>query len=127
MRAPRIFAVTAIALLLGCRGTAPLPSGEGGPGEPIQVIVTNHNWATVEVFAVAAGVSRWIGMVETTRTETFTLPEEHVGWLDFHLAVHPIGSRVGYATDAIVLSGDAMIELIVENNLALSHYRLRDR
>jgi hypothetical protein len=127
MRALRLFAVTTTLLHFGCRATAPLPSDEGGPGEPVQVVVTNHNWATVEVFAVAAGVSRWIGMVETTRTETLTLPVESVGWLDFHLAVHPIGSRVGYATDAIVLSGDVVIELIVENNLALSHYRLRDR
>jgi hypothetical protein len=129
MRANRtLSAVLTAVLLLGCRATAPAPSADRGPpgGEPIQVVVTNMNWATIEVYALASGQSHWLGMVETGRTETLKLPPRLLSTLDLQLTVQPIGSRTAWTSDALLLSEGMTIELMVENNLALTAYMVYD-
>jgi hypothetical protein len=123
MRANRtLSAMLVTVLLFGCRATAPAPSEDRGPPEPIVVVVTNLNWSTVEVYAVASGRRLWIGMVETGRTETLKVPPTLLSSLDLHLSVQTIGSPTGWTSDLLVLSEGDRLELTVENNLALSHY-----
>lgn len=124
MRARTLFTMLITVSLLGCRATAPSPAnGPLGP-EPVRVVVTNMNWATIAVYAVASGQSQWLGMVETGRTETMELPVRFLSSHDLYLSVQAIGSRAGWATELLVLSEGDTLELTVENNLELSHYVL---
>ena len=125
----RLAAAALVAATLACRATAPASFG-GERREyvtPIDVIVTNMNWATIVVYVVYNSGSRhWLGMVETGQTETLTVPESISSSLDLRLAVYPVGSREGYTTDRLPPSDGMTIELTVENNLSLSHWALRD-
>ena len=70
------------------------------------------------------GQSFWLGMVETGRTESLELPARFLTSLDLYLSVQPIGSRVGWTSDPLMLTEGVTIELTVENNLALSYFML---
>lgn len=130
MRALRLLAASAmIAATLACRATAPATFGAERReyGVSLDVIVTNMNWATINVYVVYnSGSSHWLGMVETGRTERLTVPPAIASLLDLRLAVHPVGSRQGYTTDRLPPSDGMTVELTVENNLELSHWEVRD-
>jgi hypothetical protein len=122
-------AVALASATLVCRATVPASFG-GEKRElatPIDVIVTNMNWATINVYVVYnSGSSRWLGTVETGETKTLEVPQSISSSLDLRLAVYPVGSREGYTTERLPPSDGMTIELTVENSLVLSHWEVRD-
>ena len=130
MRALRLVAAGAmIAATLTCRATAPVGFGGERPGAAvsIDVIVTNMNWATINVFVVYNSGSRhWLGMVETGGTEALRVPQAIASSLDLRLAVSPVGSREEFTTERLPMTDGMTVELTVENNLELSHWEVRE-
>jgi hypothetical protein len=130
MRALRLLAAGfVIAATFACRATAPAGFGGERPetGGSIDVIVTNMNWATINVYVIYNSGSRhWLGMVETGRTETLSVPASIASSLELRLAVYPVGSRDGYTTERLPPTDGMSVELTVENNLELSHWAVRE-
>jgi hypothetical protein len=60
--------------------------------------------------------------VETGDTETFELPSAAAAVGEVDLVADPIGSDLRYRTGAIPVYPGTIIELTVQNNLALSSY-----
>ena len=108
--------IRAVALLavVGCGGGRAVSRNEA------VVQVANHNSATVVVYALSDG-TRWrLGTVETGNEEAFSLPASIGASGDVSLMAHPIGSRVAYVSDPVLVGPGDRIRLTVENNLALS-------
>jgi hypothetical protein len=128
MRRLRAASLAALALVLAAcarpgRPIGPSPAAEPRPpADPATVQVTNYNWATMNVFAVVRGLSQWLGQVETGDTETWELPAAAATLGEVELLADPVGSDARYQTGRIMVIPGTVIELTVENNLALSSY-----
>jgi hypothetical protein len=109
--------LAASLLLFACIHARPTRRGAARrPVQPTTVVVTNHNWATIDVYAVRPGMSIRLGTVETGNSASFRMPGEfETASGDVYLLVDPIGSTRGYVTDRIVFSPGQVIALSVEN------------
>jgi hypothetical protein len=103
----------------GVEDAQPAPSGDAS------VMVHNNNWADVDVYAVRDGTRTRLGSVTTAGSARFALPGALLaGASRFQLLVDPIGSRVGYVTQPLLVGPGQRIDLNVENNLNLTSYSI---
>jgi hypothetical protein len=88
---------------------------------PITVLVRNHNWLDMRVYAVVEG-NRWrLGTAYTGRRIEIELPR-HLGaaYRPVQLVAYPIGGSGAATTgELFVLPGDE-VDWVLENNLSLS-------
>jgi hypothetical protein len=115
--------VVALAMMTGCirRGGAPDPAS--ATIQPVTTArITNNNWLDVRVYAVRAGSREHIGIVRALDTQVFELPRHLIEANGLRLYVDPIGSSQWYQTDLIPVWPGQLIELVVQERLAQSHY-----
>jgi hypothetical protein len=120
-----IIAVVALATTTGCirRGRPTDPASTAV--QPATIArVTNNNWLDIRLYAVRAGSRQVIGVVRAFETEAFELPRHLLAAHGIQLYVDPIGSPQWYQTDVISVSPGQVIELVVQERLAQSHYSI---
>lgn len=90
------------------------------------VIVANHNWLDVHVYASSpAGGQVSLGVVTSHTTREFELPAIFFGaGGDVHVIADPIGSRDSYVTPAVVADPGTNVVVRIENALNLSSAHL---
>ena len=88
---------------------------------PVELIVQNNNWLDAHLYLVRGGIVRTsLGLMTALGTREFELPS----WAtlpgnDVQILVHLIGG-VSYLTPAVNVDRGDVVELVVQNNLALS-------
>jgi hypothetical protein len=86
--------------------------------------VTNHNWSLIVVYALVDARSVRLGQVETGRTLALALPASAHVSAEVELVADVFASGAEYRTGPLLIEPGALIELVVENELALSHVRV---
>jgi hypothetical protein len=124
--AARMVALLTLSLQLACAhgGRSIAPAEEREARAPISVVVTNHNWNRIDVYAAVAGETVRLGQVETGHTETFVLPSLVQTAPELSLIADLIGADGGYETGSIMIWPGTVIELRIENRLPLSSYTI---
>lgn len=91
------------------------------------VIVANHNWLDVHVYASRhAGGRVSLGVVTSNTTRKFELPDTFLdAGGDVYLIADPIGSLGRYVTPAVVAESGTNVVVHIENALNLSSASLR--
>ena len=91
------------------------------------VIVANHNWLDVHVYASrTAGGRVSLGVVTSNTTRKFELPDRFLdAGGDVYLIADPLGSLDRYVTPAVVAEPGTNVVVHIENALNLSSASLR--
>lgn len=128
MHMPRLFPSLAscLALTMACTHN-PAPDGVetamADPNAPIAVEVENHGWADATIYLVSGGLTRRVGMVTGSSSQSFTVPATYIGTMgEFQLKAHQIGSPGSLTTDVMTIQPGQMIKFTVENHLPNSSY-----
>mgnify|MGYP001187639441 FL=1 len=120
--------VLAVLVLLTLGACAPVAGGESGfpapaASEDVHIRIQNNNWADVAVYVIRHGMRSRIGTVSSMSQEVFAVPRGLVPpGADVQLLVDPIGSRITYTTEPILVSPGQTIDMNVENNLRLTNW-----
>ena len=93
--------------------------------ELVAVQVTNHNWARVMIYALIRGQSVRLGHVETGSITRLELPDRAYTATDLELVARPLASDESWTTGPLVIAPGSVVELVIENRLALSHVAVR--
>jgi len=118
--------VLMLALALGgCAGRVK-DWGQPSPTAPVNVVIHNRNWATVNVFAVRDGSWARLGMVTTNGTERSQLPAWVLsGGATVRLKVETIGGRETFLTEPILVGAGQDIVLNVQATLTLTSWSVQ--
>jgi hypothetical protein len=83
--------------------------------------VQNNNWLDVHIYMVRDGMLTSLGFMNGPGTAEFDLPSPAtVPGADVQLLVLPIGGTMSYLSPTLVISSGDVVDLSIENNLALS-------
>ncbi len=126
-RATRWAAAAVVALALGTGACATAGGARrAAMDEPATVSVTNSNWLDMTVYVTRDGTRQRLGTVTSMQTRTFRVPKPFtLGNGNVRLLADPIGSEQAYATQPLVFNNGDRLDWKLENNLALSSYRIR--
>ena len=85
-----------------------------------ELVVQNNNWLDAHVYVVQRGMRTSLGLMTALGTRAFELPS----WAtqsgnDVQILVHLIGG-VSYLTPVVNVYPGDVVELVLQNNLALS-------
>lgn len=117
----------AAALLFGACASAGMDPGAESVdrGDPV-VIVENHGWEDVRVYALRHGSRMRVGMVTAMNTGRFTLKPGMVDPAGYvQLVLQPIATRQGMVMQRIPLWNGDVVHLDVQNVLAHSSFTVR--
>ncbi|HUE96219.1 MAG TPA: hypothetical protein VMN39_06145 [Longimicrobiaceae bacterium] len=124
-----LIAIAATAwMAAGCASTgSPVMTSNTEPLPPqveaTTVLVHNHNWSDIVVYAVRGNSRHRLGMVTSMNKQTFTLPRGFdVMASGIQLMASPIASRGGYMTGPIQVNPGQRVELRLENVLSISNW-----
>src|SRR5207249_2355191 len=93
------------------------------PNSPIEVQVENHGWSDATIYVLSGGLTRRVGMVTGSSSQSFTLPASYIGTMgEIRLRAHPIGSNGSLTTDLMTVQPGQLVRFTVENHLANSSY-----
>lgn len=102
---------------VGPQDVQPAPSSEA------RVHVRNNNWADVDVYVVRSGLPTRLGTVTSMQDGVFEIPSTVLaGAPQLQLLVEPIGGSNPFLTQPMTIGEGQLVDLRVENNLALSSY-----
>jgi len=83
--------------------------------------VQNNNWLDVHLYMVRDGMLTSVGFMNGPGKAEFDLPSPAtVAGADVQLLVLPIGGTTSYLSPTLVISPGDVVDLSIENNLALS-------
>ena len=118
--------VLVAALLLGCSACARRGGGAPQPaGIPVQVEVTNQYGAPMEVFAVGAGTSHRLGIVDPGMVRRFEVPQTLVGNGPVEFQAHPSASTRLVRSGEVLLAPGAFVDFVITAQLFNSSATLR--
>ena len=91
-----------------------------------QVLVTNHNWLDLKVYAYKDGVLVPLGFVIAQQTALIPIPEPALTAANpLRIVAMPLGSTSAYVSpEMIIVRGDKVL-LTLENRLGLSSTSMR--
>lgn len=89
------------------------------PIRDARVLVTNHNWLDMVIYAESSSQRVRLGSVTSMRSETFMLPAS-IATNTFWLIADPIGSRFGHTTPAITVGPGDTVDYQIQNQLEIS-------
>lgn len=93
------------------------------PNAPIALEVENHGWADAAIYLLSGGLTRRVGLVTGSSTQSFTVPARYIGAMgEIRLQAHPIGSNGVHTTDLMTVQPGQIVRFTVENHLANSSY-----
>jgi hypothetical protein len=120
-----LLALTATLALAGCASNPRYATAEFGEERGIGIEVMNHNWMDVVIYAVSSGTKIRLGSVTTGLIQRFRLPRSmNAQSGDFHLEAHMVGSNEVLRSDPILVNPGGRVIWSLENQLALSSYRV---
>src|SRR3954465_3024259 len=94
-----------LALTMACahsRGPDGVETAMADPNAPIAVEVENHGWPDATIYLVSGGLSRRVGTVTGSSSQSFTVPSSYIGTMgEFQLKAHQIGSPGSLTTDVM--------------------------
>ena len=98
-------------------------NSETGANAPITLRVTNNNWSDAVIWAVRGGSRIRLGEVVSLRQESIDVPTTVLtGTGRVQVLVSLIGSREAYSTEEMTVYPGQVIDLQVENQLAISSW-----
>ncbi len=109
----RIGSMLLIPTILAACASTP-PSDAVGP--PSFVEVSNYNPLDVHVYVIVSGQRISLGVVTTSNTESFRLPDLAFASRDVAFLAMPIGSPRMYVSDELLIeAGDTVVWTITDN------------
>lgn len=128
MRALHTAAVAALVLSLAGAGCAPAASSGYSPAGPYPesapaptVRVTNHNWATMNVYAMRGSSRYRLGMVTSMSTAVFRIPTTVMGGQGrVELLADPIGSTRTFTAPVVYVHAGDQVQFDIQNHLPIS-------
>jgi hypothetical protein len=115
-------------LLSACASPARPTSRSFDPiPETVTLHVENNYWTDVTVYAVRVGVRSRIGTVGSLGQRDFHLGAPTLSTGRVQLYAEPVAGDIGYHAPEISLAASGRVDLIVENQLALSKVLLSPR
>jgi hypothetical protein len=133
------FRFSAPALLLaallpaGLQGQTATPEPAEAPvaasvSDHTTLTVKNYNWLDMRVYMVRNGARVPLGYVTSMAERTFVVPEAALGagGQGARVVVDPVGSRYGWASEALNFVPGDHLEARIQNHLAVSYVTFRD-
>ncbi len=113
--------------LLSAGACATASQGGNAPGdEPVSVEISNRNWSDIHAYVYGAGQRLSLGLVTTHSTRTFRIPEVAFGGGGGLVFIAlPIGSRLGYVSEEVVVRPGDRVVLLINNRLQQSSISIR--
>ena len=103
---------------------APTENAVAEPQLHAELVVENNNWLDAHLYAVRGGMKTSLGFMTALGKKTFELPSRaFLPGDDVQILVHLIGG-VSFLTTAVVVYPGDVVELVIQNNLALGGARL---
>jgi hypothetical protein len=94
----------------------------------VNVDVNSSNWMDAHVYMVRDGLATSLGVVSGPGKAVLTLPSIAVTpGVRLQLMVLPIGTRGSYLSEPFAVDPGDVVDLQIENNLALSHVTIAPR
>ena len=122
-----VAALGAAGLLTACAPGARRDLASTPAQKYIGLTVTNHNWLDVVVYVVR-GASRFrLGEVVGNSSANLRIPTSLIVAGAVQLMADPIGSQESYVTDAILVSSDERVQLMVAPRMRSSTYAVWGR
>jgi hypothetical protein len=126
-RAARVFAAGSMLLALaGCSRNKQLESEMEPRPDPIPVLVKNENFLDVNVFVIAGGVTRRLGLVSGNSSSQFTIAWSIANAAGVTLTAQPIGSNGRASSGSLNVSPGQIIEFKIGSVLRQSVATVRD-
>lgn len=101
--------------------TAPAHAADKARTPSAVLEVQNNNWLDVHLYMVRDGMLTSLGFMNGPGSAEFDLPSPAtVAGADVQLLVLPIGGTRSYLSPTLVISPGDVVDLSIENNLALS-------
>jgi hypothetical protein len=89
--------------------------------QAIKLVVENHNYLDMNVYAMRDGMYRPLGVVTGLSKAELAIPRfMTMGETDFELLANPIGSNRSYLTGPILFGSAKEIDLTIESDLGRS-------
>ena len=86
-----------------------------------ELVVQNSNWLDVHLYLVRDGLARSLGFMTGPGKQRFELPSlATTAGADVRILVTPIGGLESYLSPSLVIHGGDVVDLAIENHLALS-------
>ncbi len=114
----------ALVASAGCRSGHPL-TPEEQQSQQLHVVVENHNFADMAVWAVGDGVPARIGTVNGNSTGRFRLNPSLFGANTFRVDATPIGGFGRASSGTLVVLRGQLVVFTIESELGLSHGMIR--
>lgn len=117
-------------VLFACADTGGRPVASPGTEEPspaeapVRVRVTNQNWSRMAVYAIVDGTRVRLGEVETGASLAMVMPPAATRAGEVELLADPLASDDVFLTGPLLIGPGDVVELVIENNLPLSHVRV---
>ena len=125
---PRLFRTTIIvailALAMGCMRFGRSKDGALAVDAITTARITNNAWLDVNVYAGRSGSRQRLGTVTGQNTEVFQLPRSLVDARGVMIFIDAIGSPQTYQTDLIPAGPGQLIDVVVQQRLAMSYYSI---
>jgi hypothetical protein len=131
LRPPRWSLVTATLAVALTLATAAPASPQTAPERqedraPVKLVVQNNNVLNVHIYVEGDGYSWPVGFVDGLSEASFKIPRNLTNSeSEFRLRVDPMGSRLSYTTDAILMGTGSEVDLIVANDLGFTTFTVK--
>jgi hypothetical protein len=121
-------AIAAATLMTAC-STASYPTREAARrNAPTQVVVRNHNWMDMNVYAIRNSQRVRIGQVTSNATARLSIPRGmDLSSGAIQLEADPIGSNESFVSQPIALEQGTVLNWTIENHIQLSSYYITSR
>jgi hypothetical protein len=97
-------------------------------GEVVKLVVENHNYLDMHVYAMRDGIYRSLGVVTGLSEAEFSIPQFMTrAGTDFEILADPIGSNLSYLTGPIFLGSANEINLSIQGALEFSSFTVFNR
>lgn len=117
----RIAAALVAASAWACSSAAPGGGADVRPTGPVSVQVTNQNWSDVHAYVLVGGQRQSLGVITTTNSRTFELsPQMLMGQRGVTFIGLPIGSRLAYVSEELLVAPGDRVVWTIHNNLQQS-------
>src|SRR5690606_1944265 len=124
-RTTAVLAAALIAAHAACFGSRQKDGDSGpAPNNELIVAVQHNNWSDVTIYVLQGGRRVRLGTIAANARAVLTLPGAFGGAGAFRLVRDPLG-RTAYVTDAMAVRRGDVLDLVIENKLRLSSWRVR--
>lgn len=125
------FAAVPLAAALIAAGSWACASARPGEAEvrrsgPVTVEVTNYNWMDIHAYVLVAGQRQSLGLITTGNTRSFELTNQALAsQRGLVLLGLPIGSRLAYMSEEVLVAPGDIVVWRLHNNLRQSTVSVR--